>query len=91
MVHSDRGVVTAEFALSLPAVVTLIAIMFTLLQLPVARVQLALEVGELARAAARGEPVSGEVTEIGFRTCVTKEIPGIVKLKETACARTLGI
>jgi hypothetical protein len=65
--------------------------MFALLQLPVARVQLALEVGELARSAARGELVSAKVTEVGVRTCVTKEVIRIVTLKETACARTLGI
>jgi hypothetical protein len=65
--------------------------MFTLLQLPVARVQLAIEVSELARAAARGESVTGKVYIDGLRTCVTKQLVRLVTLQETACARTLGI
>jgi hypothetical protein len=58
LVRSDEGTVTAELALSLPAVLVILTISLQALSLQVERITLVGQVAALARQAARGEAVT---------------------------------
>lgn len=87
--HSERGTVTAELAVALPAVILVLGLSIQLLQLPVERMDLAVSAGEQARAIARGERTGGRIE--GALVCVTLTKSGLVSIKETACSRRLGL
>ena len=88
--NSESGTVTAELAIAMPAVMILITIATGLLGVQVDRISLAREVGDLARAAARGEAV-GEFVVRGDLVCITKTKHSLLPISETQCARKLGL
>ena len=88
--NSESGTVTAELAIAMPAVMILLTIAAGILGVQVDRISLAREAGELARAAARGEPV-GNTKLRGNLVCVTKTRQSPLALSETQCARRFGL
>lgn len=70
MMKSEAGSVTAEFAVTLPAVLSVFALLFSLLGLQVERVQLVTTSGVAARAA------SHLMTDIEVQVLVAKLAPG---------------
>ncbi|MFM5951161.1 MAG: hypothetical protein ACKOOE_00930 [Micrococcales bacterium] len=88
--HNERGTVTAELAIALPAVLLVLTIAFQALGLQVARIQLVSELTQLARQAARGEKVIGSQVE-GNLICVRRPVAAIIRIEEKQCARMLGI
>lgn len=88
--NSERGTVTAELAIALPAVLLMLTLAIQLLMTQVERVHLAAEVGALARAAARGEALAGSKIE-GTLVCVTKAKETMIRIEEKQCARRLGM
>ena len=91
MVRSDRGTVTAELAIALPAVLLLLTFSMQALGLQVGRIELASKAGEMARAAARGEVVSAKQEIRGNLICVKQSKSGLIELVEQQCARRLGL
>ena len=89
LVRSERGTVTAEFAIALPAVLLVLSFAVSALMIPVDRIRLAGDSAEEARAIARGEKAGGQL--IGNKVCVTSKSSGFIDLEETACARRLGL
>jgi hypothetical protein len=87
--HSEKGTVTAELAISLPAVLLVVTVAIQGLSIPLQRMELAVRAGEQARAIARGEALGGSIE--GKLVCVTVNGSGLVPLKEKACARRLGL
>lgn len=87
---SERGTATAEIAIALPAVLIMLTLAIQLLMTQVERVQLAAEVGALARAAARGEATLGAQIE-GKLVCVSKTKLTLIRIEEKQCARRLGL
>lgn len=87
---SDRGTVTAELAIALPAVLLVLSFAVQVLAIQVERIALVSEVASLARAAARGEAIPGARTE-GSRICITKARELLIPIKEKQCARRLGL
>ena len=90
MVRSDQGTVTAELALSLPAVLVILTISLQALSLQVERITMVGQVAALARQAARGETVAGAKVE-GDIVCVTRTKQFMLPVTEKQCARRLGI
>ena len=86
---SERGTVTAELAISLPAVLLVLTLAIQGLNIPLQRMEIAARAGEQARAIARGETVGGNIE--GKLVCVTLTGSGLIPLKEKACARRLGL
>lgn len=80
---------TAEFAISLPAVLLVLTLAIQGLSIPLQRMELAARAGEQARSIARGETAGGIIE--GKLVCVTLNGSGLVPLKEKACARRLGL
>lgn len=89
LLRSESGTVTAELAISLPAVLLVLTLAIQGLGIPAKRMELATRAGEQARAIARGE-VEGGVIE-GKLVCVTLTVSGLVPFTEKACARRLGL
>lgn len=87
---SDRGTVTAELAIALPAVLLVLSFAIQVLAVQVERVSLVTEVASLARSAARGEVVSGSKV-YGNLICVTKKRELVLPIVEKQCARRLGL
>lgn len=87
--HNDNGTVTAELAISLPAVLLVFTLAIQGLSIPMARMELASRAGEQARGIARGESVGGTIE--GKLVCVTLTGSVLIPLKEKACARRLGL
>jgi len=84
----ERGSVTAEFAVALPAVALLLGGAVWALGVAAAQVLLQDETGVAARAAARGEPIdAGTVEHAGELVCVsrTRSLPPLT-LTARACA-----
>lgn len=88
--RSEAGTVTAELAISLPAVLLVLTFAIQALMLQVDRMALIQSAGEQARAAARGEIIS-EAEQEGNLICVTKTLVKVVTIKEKQCARSLGL
>ena len=88
--NSDRGTVTAEFAIALPAVLLVLSFAMQVLSIQVERISLVTEVAGLARAAARGEAILGTTVE-GSMVCVAKSRKLIIPIREKQCARRLGL
>lgn len=88
--RSERGTVTAELAIALPAVLLVLSFALQALALQLERIALVGEVAGLARAAARGEVVPGARIE-GTRVCVTKSRKLLLPIEEKQCARRLGL
>lgn len=80
---------TAELAISLPAVLLVLTFAIQGLSIPLQRMELANRAGEQARSIARGETAGGIIE--GKLVCVTLNGSGLVPLKEKACARRLGL
>lgn len=89
-VRSERGTVTAELAVALPAVLMVLTFSVQVLSMQVERVSLAGQAATMARMAARGEAVSGAINE-GKLICVTKEVKLLMPIHEKQCARRLGL
>ena len=87
--HSESGTVTAELAISLPAVLLVLTIAIQGLSVPVERMELATRAGEQARAIARGQALGGTIE--GNLVCVTLSSKGIIPFREKSCARRLGL
>ena len=87
---SDRGTVTAELAIALPAVLLVLSFAVQILEIQAERVALVVEVAGLARAAARGEAILGANVE-GNKVCVSKSRDLIISIREKQCARRLGL
>jgi hypothetical protein len=88
--NSERGTVTAELAIALPAVLVLLTLALQALSLQGVRIGLIAQAAELARSAARGEVVTG-AREEGNLVCVTKTKQAIIPISEKQCARRLGL
>ncbi|MCX6485103.1 MAG: hypothetical protein NTX78_00390 [Rhodoluna sp.] len=88
--RSERGTVTAELAISLPAVLLMLSFAIQALAVQVDRITLAATAGQLARAAARGEQIPDAKTE-GNLICVEKAQTKFFTIKEKQCARRLGL
>lgn len=88
--RNDRGTVTAELAIALPAVLLVLTFAFQALALQVERIDLVTQLATLARQAARGEPVAGSQIE-GNLVCISRSISSVWPIKEKQCARRLGI
>ncbi len=88
--RSDRGTVTAELAISLPAVLLMLTFAIQALAVQVDRIELAAKAGQLARAAARGEAVS-HATEEGDLICIKQTVNKVFQITEKQCARRLGL
>lgn len=87
---SERGTVTAELAIALPAVLLVLTFAVQVLAIQVERAALVGSVAMSARQAARGEEVSGAVIS-GNLICVTKQLNLMIPIAEKQCARRLGI
>lgn len=87
---SDRGTVTAELAIALPAVLLVLTFSVQVLAIQVDRVSMIASAARLAREAARGEAVAGSKIEGNF-ICVTRERKSLVAVSEKQCARRLGL
>lgn len=81
---------TAELAISLPAVLLVLTFAVQVLGIQVERAALVGSVAAEARAAARGEVVLGAKVEDDL-VCVTKERKILIPVTEKQCARRLGI
>jgi hypothetical protein len=81
--------VTAELAISLPAVLLVLTLAIQALSIPLQRMELATRAGEQARSIARGEAEAGIIE--GKLVCVTLTGSGLVPFSEKACARRLGL
>ena len=90
VLHKEEGTVTAELAIALPAVLLMLTFSIQALAVQVDRIALVAEVGQQARAAARGEEVSG-AREEGKLICVTKTVTKLFQITEKQCARKLGL
>jgi hypothetical protein len=90
VLSSDRGTVTAELAIALPAVLMVLTFSVQVLGIQVDRVAMVGSAAMLARQAARGENVAGSKVE-GNLVCVTRERKSFVPVIEKQCARRLGI
>jgi Flp pilus assembly protein TadG len=88
--HSERGTVTAEFAIALPAVLLTLVFSLQALSVQVGRIDLISKAGQLARAAARGEAVA-EAKPEGKLVCVELKIERPFLIAEKQCARQLGL
>lgn len=100
LLRTQTGSVTAELAITLPAVLLVASTLLGGMMLGVQRVQLAYAAGTLARAAARGEPPEPLAKQLGteFRVehledfvCVHSLAHSLVELEEVSCARKLGL
>lgn len=76
--------------MALPAVLMILTFSLQASAFQLARIQLATELGELARAAGRGEAVSGSRIE-GNKVCVTRKLELLFSVEEKQCARRLGL
>ena len=81
---------TAELAISLPAVLLVVTLVFQVLGIQVTRIQLVSELTQLARQAARGEKITGSQVE-GKLICVRRKVQAMIPVEEKQCARQLGI
>lgn len=88
--RNERGTVTAELAISMPAVLLVLTFAIQSLALQVDRMSLVQSASEQARAAARGEVIAGAKQE-GNLICVTKTLFKVFTIKEKQCARSLGL
>lgn len=87
--YSEKGSITAEFAIALPAVLLVLSFSLSALMIPIDRIHLVAASATEARAIARGEKLGGRV--VGNKVCYTSRKTGIVNLEETVCARRLGL
>lgn len=103
--RSDRGSVTAEFAVVLPAVIGVFLFLLQALSMQVERVQLAQAAGVAARASSHlmayievqtmvsrmSLGAKLEINQDAELTCATVIKPGLFKVKETICTRSQGM
>lgn len=87
---SENGTVTAELAISLPAVLLVLTFAIQVLGIQVERAALVGTLAMEARQAARGEVVTGAKVE-GNLVCVAKQRQSLIQVTEKQCARRLGI
>ena len=101
---SDSGSATAEFALALPAVITVIALLFQLSAWQLARAQLVVTAGAAARAASHlmthieverlvSNLSPGTTVDISIdatSVCAKVSKPGWLPLAEQICTRLQG-
>ena len=87
---SERGAVTAELAIALPAVLLTLVFSLQALSVQASRIELANKAGQLARAAARGELVPQARPE-GKLVCVVLKSESPVLSSEKQCARQRGL
>lgn len=90
VIRSQTGSVTAELAISLPAVILIVTFAMQALELQVERLNLVYQASQEARAAGRGEYVSSARIE-GNLICVEKAATKLITIKEKQCARRLGL
>ena len=88
--RSERGAVTAELAISMPAVLLMLTFAIQALAVQVDRIELANKVGQLARSAARGEAVAKTTLE-GKLICVERSTTKFIQVSEKQCAHRLGL
>lgn len=88
--RSERGTVTAELAIALPAVLVVLTFALQVLAIQAERISLIGELASQSREAARGESVSGAKVEGNF-VCVTGTTKTFVPVTEKQCARRLGM
>lgn len=74
----------------MPAVLLMLTFAIQALAVQVDRIELANRVGQLARAAARGEAVPKTTVE-GKLICVERSTPKLVQISEKQCAHRLGL
>lgn len=91
MLRSEQGSVTAELAVAMPAVLVVVSLGFGLLGLQAERIKLVSVAAAEARALARGEKVDAKHWTKGNMVCVEVESKMQGLLKESTCARALGI
>lgn len=103
----ETGSVTAELAITLPAVIATLLIAVSALSLQLQRIELGSRAALVARAVARGEPADsinslmrpGELirqNQLGQLSCVTLSRPiklavGALDISAEVCARTGGL
>jgi Flp pilus assembly protein TadG len=93
---SDRGAVTAEFMLLLPALLFLLAATLGIFQIGLERIWLEVRAFEAARTAAIGftalaaENLEIQVREEGRFRCVTVSKTGLLRLEATRCMIPYG-
>ncbi len=80
LVGKDRGSVTAEFALTIPAVLLLLTLVLGSIHLAAERVSLVSFAGELARLEARGDAAlaAQRISQSGSRRSIQRENDGRV-------------
>jgi len=88
--RSERGTVTAELAIALPAVLLTLVFALQALSLQAQRIELIAKAGQLARAAGRGDTVPHAKPE-GNLICVELKLESPFPIAEKQCARQLGL
>jgi Flp pilus assembly protein TadG len=87
---SERGTVTAELAIALPAVLVVLVFSLNVLGVQVERLSLVAALATDVRAAARGELVKGTKLE-GNLICLSRTTKSLIPIVEKQCARRLGL
>ena len=94
--NSEKGAVTAEFMLLLPALLVLLAAALSLFQLGLERIALETKTFEIARSVAIGYPATEEAgfeiatKDEGRFRCVSVTKQGLVNLESTRCMIPYG-
>ena len=95
MLASDRGVVTAEFMLLMPALISVVALCGLLLSLGLGAIGLELEAAQAARQLGYGfEYDPGDYVLERWReqhlACVRLTAPGLIQLQAQQCVLAAG-
>lgn len=100
LLRTQTGSVTAEFAITLPAVIMVASVLLAGMSAGVQQVKLAQSASLLARASARGEDTAALAKQlhVDFKNyfledfaCVKATVQNVVTLEEDSCARKLGL
>ena len=87
---SDRGTVTAELAIALPAVLVVLTFALNVLGVQAERIALVATLASEVRASARGESIKGAKVE-GNLICLSRSTKTLIPVVEKQCARRLGL
>ena len=90
VLSEERGTVTAELAIALPAVLVVLTFAVNVLGVQVDRIALISALATDVRAAARGESVTGTKVE-GNLICLSRTTKTLIPIVEKQCARRLGL
>lgn len=89
--RADRGSVTAEFAIALPAVVAVLALCLSGLQIVGQQVRLQDATAAAARAAARGDPTAALARLVPGATATTRSDSDLTCVTATTATAFFGL